>query len=130
MNKKIITVFVAIALLFALCVNASATSSQYIFEVGDVTVILDPDNTLSERAKTNIVNYLAGNESDIATHNVLCSVFGHKYETNTATRVTHCVRDTAPRCKQETFEIETCTRCDYTVATLIATKYISCCPED
>ena len=130
MNKKIITVFVAIALLFAMCVNASATSSQYIFEVGNVTVILDPDNTLSEEAKMNIVNYLTSDESDIATHNILCSVFGHKFETSIATRVTHRVSTAEPRCKKETFEIETCTRCDYAVATLIATEYIFCCPED
>lgn len=130
MNKKIITIFVAIALLFALCVNASASSSQYIFEVGNVTVMLDPDNTLSERAKTNIVNYLTGNESGIATRSILCSVFGHKFETSTASRILHRVNTTAPRCKKETFEIETCTRCDYSSATLVSYEYIFCCPED
>ena len=67
---------------------------------------------------------------DAVTYNLLCDLFGHKYETSeTVRRTIHCVKSTDPRCKMETYNVNVCSRCDALVHDIIMTEYISCCPE-
>ena len=130
MKKKILVILTATMLLFAMCINTSATTNQYIYEIDNKTIIFDSNTSLDETTSINIVNHLVYGDTDVATYGLMCTLFGHKYESSVITAITHRVVDTDPRCLQEAYEVQTCTRCEYTISERINYQYISCCPED
>ena len=130
MKKKILVILTATMLLFAMCINTSATANQYIYEIDNKTIIFDSNTSLDETARINIVNHLVYGDTDVATYGLMCTLFGHKYESSVVTAITHRVADTDPRCLQEMFEVQTCSRCEDTVVERINYHYISCCPEN
>lgn len=131
--KKLLAIILTIASVFSvMSFTASAEEANedvitvtrgdvdYVFEVGV--------------SQDHIDSFILLCEEDIdctceetSTYNVLCTLFGHKLESSTATTITHKVYSTDPRCVRKTYKVESCTRCDYTNRTLTNTTYISCC---
>ena len=95
---------------------------------GEITVIVP--ETASEEAKAKIHAHFCG-ECDEAvsaeTRGLTCTLFGHKLETGSTTTITHKVRTTAPRCLEEIYTYEICSRCDYESYLLASSAYIYCC---
>ena len=113
-----------------LCLNCFATSDQYIYEIENQTIVFEENSAFDQETKQYIVECLANEYPDAVTYNLLCDLFGHKYETSeTVRRTIHCVASTDPRCKMETYNVNVCSRCDALVHDIIMTEYISCCPE-
>ena len=127
--KKIIALFLAVVFVFsAMSITAyaeDASKNTVTVTVNDVEFVFDADTTEDFRSKF-IAHYFSHGE-EATTYGLTCTLFGHKLESSVTIAITHKVRNTAPRCLQEKFNTEVCTRCDYTNATLLTSSYISCC---
>ena len=128
--KKIFVSLLTILMICTFSVSAlAATEENYVYNIGSVTVIFDENDTWDASTREAIAHRLAyGDDTAISTYNLLCNMFGHKYETKGVTTVTHCVLDEAPRCLEETFNLSLCTRCNDQVTERTGYCYIFCCP--
>ena len=129
--KKILVALmsVIIALISALPCSALETDlcNHESCECAQIEFIFKNENIDSETAE-KIINKLSGNDSDATTYGIMCTLFGHKYETTEiVTAITHNVRTSAPRCLREDYECSVCSRCDHVEETLVYSSYISCC---
>ncbi len=131
--KKILAIILTIASVFSvMSFTASAEETPedvIVITRGDVDYVFE-----AGVSEDHIDSFILLCEEDIdctceetSTYNVLCTLFGHKLETSTASTVTHNARTTAPRCLKKTYTVESCTRCDYSTKTLKSSQYISCC---
>lgn len=131
--KKILAIILTVASVFSvMSFTASAeetTEDVIVITRGDVDYIFE-----AGVSQDHIDSFILLCEEDIdctceetSTYNVICTLFGHKLETSTASTVTHKARTTAPRCLKKTYTVESCTRCDYSTKTLKNSQYISCC---
>lgn len=122
--KKIIAVIMAFSFVIgAMSVTVNAADSfdaphvEYIFEDG-----------VSADVQQRVIAAIKGeNSGDASTYGLTCTLFGHKLETGTSIEIAHEDRATAPRCLENTYYYEICTRCDYNELTLIDSAYIYCC---
>lgn len=129
--KRTTMFIMAIALFISFTVHSSAIESEInIITINNVDVIFDANSSLTEEAKQHIAEYLVCGASNMQTYGLICNLFGHKNTTEIVTTITHCVRDTVPRCLDEEWEITTCSRCDNVETTRIAYSYRNCCPEE
>ncbi|MBQ8763971.1 MAG: hypothetical protein IJZ07_07690 [Clostridia bacterium] len=128
--KKIIALIMAVVSVFSV-MTISAYAQNIEEETVTVTVentdFIFNSNTTEEFRSKFIASYLNPVDDGAETYGLTCTLFGHKLESSIVTSVTHKVRTIAPRCLQEKYNVETCTRCDYTNKTLISSTYISCC---
>ena len=135
MKKTIRVLAFLLVIMTALSVVASATSENtatYTYETEDTeyTVIFS-DSSVSQEKQEAIAQKLIGlNDSSAQTYGLGCILFGHDYLYDTVHVVTHRVLSTAPRCKQDSYDVTYCEDCDYFEENLYATTYIHCCPED
>lgn len=127
--KKIIALMLVVISVFSvmsISVYAEDTANNSVtVTVNETTFIFDADTSEDFRNKA-ISNYF-NPENDGATYGLTCTLLGHKLESSVMTTITHKVRATDPRCLRETYNVEVCTRCDYTNPILIGSSYISCC---
>lgn len=127
--KNIIKAIALFTLTILLSVSLFAADTEHkTYEKNKVTVIF-PDNNFTELEKEKIVTYLTtGNQ--ITPQNILCNILGHNMVlTGEGIKtITHRVRDTAPRCLEQTYDIYSCSRCSEKSSKLIGARAISCCP--
>ena len=131
--KRLISTLIALALLTSCllipassAVIATTDNSTGHFAENDITVMFPEEP--SQFFRDHVMADLAGEaESGDTTDSLLCTLFGHNYETSIVISVSHRVRPTAPRCLQSTYEYKVCTRCGYTQSTLLSSVYIYCC---
>lgn len=128
--KKAFVVILTLILLCTFSVSTlAATDEVYIYDIGSVTVIFNENDTWDATTREAIAHRLVyGNDDTSTTYNLLCSLFGHKYETKGVTAITHCVFDEAPRCLEEYFDLSLCSRCDDQLIERTGFRYIYCCP--
>lgn len=128
--KKIIALILVFVFAFStMSITACAEESKentVTVTVNGVEFVFDANTTEDFRNKF-IAHYFSHNDENAATYGLTCTLLGHKLESSIARTITHKARATAPRCLQETYNIEVCTRCDYTNSTLLSRAYISCC---
>ena len=128
--KRIISLIMAVVSLF--CVVSVSAGAEGVSEdtvtvtVNETVFIFDADTTEAFREKF-IADYFNGEDEGATTYGLTCTLFGHKIETTTVTAVTHKAKATSPRCLREIYDVDNCTRCDYTKSTLINSNYIVCC---
>ena len=128
--KRIFALTIAILISVFSCVNASAIESEMtVITIDNVDVEFSQNSLLTNEQKQNVAEKLVlGNDyKAIESYGLTCTLFGHKYTTETAITVTHCVSSTAPRCLQQHWNIAVCSRCDNTEQTLVSQAYIHCC---
>jgi len=112
---------------FCLSVNANDTITGN----SDYTVIFAEDSCFDEHEKEQIIKHLTDSATNGATtYNLLCTLFGHNYQTEFVSGVRHKVYDAAPRCIEEVYELQICTRCSDVQSNLISYSSIFCCPEE
>ena len=128
MKRIIALILVAVSLfsVISISVYAEGTEENTItVTVNDVEFVFDADTTEDFRHKF-IAHYFDHNNGASA-YGLTCTLFGHKIESSVVTAVTHKALSTSPRCLRETYNVETCSRCDYTNKTMISSAYIVCC---
>lgn len=125
--KNLFTTLLVFTLLT--CTFVIPTSAKTNTNNNNVEIIINGD--VSEETKAKIERYFATGEpatdESISNYGLTCTLFGHKLENTVIETITHKVRATSPRCKEQTYLYEACTRCDYETSTLVDTEYISCC---
>ena len=129
MKKIIAFIMVVVSLLCMVSVSAGAEGiieDTVTVTVNEVEFIFDADTTEEFREKA-IAHYFIGEDNSTATYGLTCTLFGHKIESSVIAAVTHKAKATSPRCLQERYNVETCSRCDYTNSTKISAAYIVCC---
>lgn len=130
MKKIIALIMVVVSLFGVMSVSAGAEGASedtVTVTVNETMFIFDADTSEDFREKV-IAHYFNGeNDGAATTYGIMCTAFGHKTESSVVFAVTHKVRDTSPRCRQEIYEVTTCSRCDYLKSEKIDSKYIVCC---
>lgn len=128
--KKLFIALLALLLISAFSVSSfAATEENYMYNIGSVTVIFDENDTWDASTREAIAHRLVyGDDTAISTYNLLCNMFGHKYETKGVTTVTHCAQSSQPRCLEEVFNISLCSRCGDQLTERTGYCYIYCCP--
>ena len=128
MKKIIALVLVVVSLFSVMSISVYADDAKentVTVTVNEIVFVFDADTSEEFRSKV-IANYFSHDE-DTATYGLTCTLFGHKLESSVVVTITHNAKSTAPRCLEQTFNMEACTRCDYTTKTLIDATYIHCC---
>lgn len=127
--KKLCVLLLSICLLISFCTSVNANDT--ITGNSNYTVIFAEDSRFDEHEQEQIKKLLTGDTTnDIATYNLLCTLFGHNYQTEFVTAIQHKVYDAEPRCIEEIYELEICTRCSDMKSDLISRSSIFCCPEE
>lgn len=135
MKKTIRVLAFLLVMMTALTIVASASdenTTTYTYETEDTeyTVIFS-DSSIPQEKQEAITQKLIGlGDSSAQTYGLGCVLFGHDYLYEVVHVVTHKVYSTAPRCKQDSYDVTLCEDCDYFEEDLYATAYIDCCPED
>lgn len=128
--KKIIALIMAVvSLLCVMSVSAGAegvSDETITVTVNETVFIFDADTTVELRDAV-IESYFTGEDNRMAVYGLTCTLFGHKLESSIVTAITHKAKATSPRCLRERFDVEVCSRCDYTKSELISNDYIVCC---
>lgn len=128
--KNLFILMMALLLICAFSVSSfAATEETYVYDMGSVTVIFEGNDTWDAATREAVAHRLVyGENDDSTTYNLLCNLFGHKYETKGVTAITHCAQSSQPRCLEETFNISLCSRCDDQLTERTSYCYIYCCP--
>ena len=127
--KKVITLFLVIMLISIFSLSAFATSEEiYVYEINNVSIIFDKNDAFDASTREMIAHKLAHDDDAVTPYGLMCTLFGHKYEASGVTTITHCVEPTDPRCLEEYFYVQVCTRCEDSIVERTGLSYISCCP--
>ena len=131
---KVIKIMLAIIFCIALSLSFSAnviSESEIYYQEDDVTVIFDTESVLSADQKQFIADKIVSGEpivdDGVATYS-WCWITGHDIVSELVYAVEHKYSPTVPRCKKETYNVESCTKCDHMDYTLISTIMLVCCP--
>lgn len=128
--KKIIALMLVVISIFSvmsISVYAEDTADNTVtVTVNETTFIFDASTSEEFRSKA-IAGYFNAENDGAAAYGLTCTLLGHKLESSYMTTITHKVRATDPRCLQERYNVEVCTRCDYTNPILISSTYTTCC---
>ncbi len=128
MKRIISLVLVVVSLFSVMSISAYAeetTENTIIVTVNEIEFIFDTDTT--EEFRNKAIAHYFNNDDSTSSYGLTCTLFGHKLESSVITAITHKAKATDPRCLQERYNTEVCSRCDYTNSTLIGSVYISCC---
>lgn len=129
--KKTLVCLLALFLICTFSLSALAASEEtYIYEIGNVTVIFDDTNTLDPASRAAVAQKLVNGDNNVATYGFLCALLNHDYEETGVTTITHCAQPEQPRCLEEYFIVQVCSRCEDTIVERIGYGYITCCPND
>lgn len=112
--------------VMSISASAEETSENIIVNDGQ-TVFIFENGVSSEMQSRFIADYYNLDNDGAETYGLTCTLLGHKLESSTAITITHKVRTTAPRCLREYYDLEACSRCDYSNSTFLYSEYISCC---
>ena len=132
MKKTIRILAFLLVFMTALTVVASATGEStavYTYETEDTeyTVTFSNDAIPQEKQEAIAKKLIGVDDSSSQTYGLICTLFGHDYVYDSVNVVTHKVLSTAPRCKQQTYDVTYCDNCDYYEEELVSTTYIYCC---
>lgn len=127
--KRFISILSVITILFGISVLPVSAAETYTAD--EIEIIIENDDISDETLDRIMAFYLNGDDEKeddgVETCGLTCSLFGHKLESSTVSKITHKARTTAPRCLKKIYKYETCTRCDYEKSTLQSSTYINCC---
>ena len=127
--KKVFITLLTLLLLSTFSLSAFAVNEEvYTYNIGNMTIIFDEADTFDAATREAIAHKLANGNEHISSYGLLCTLFGHNYEEKAVTTVTHCVEPDQPRCLQECFIVQVCSRCEDTIVERTGFRYITCCP--
>lgn len=125
--KKIIAFIMAVTLVFSAMsisvyaedaseISVTVNGIEFIFEAGTSEEFID-----------KFIEDYFNPEDDAQTYGITCTLLGHDIEKTTTYVITHNARTSDPKCLKKTYNVDTCTRCDYASKTLLKQEYIYCC---
>ena len=129
--KKIRLIMIPV-LCIILAVNIMAYTAGggvYEFPDEDKVVTFENNCTLTEDEQLTVAErliYGSPEDPDVQTYS-WCWLTGHDLTNNMVSVVTHQARATQPRCYRETYNVATCSNCDYMEEDLLTSVYIVCC---
>lgn len=132
--KRIISCLAIVCLLMCGFVMSSSAADDgvsvaYTFVYGDKEITVESSELSYEEMKA-IADVVAGvePENEASPCGIWC-LFGHNLTTSYVTEVTHNAYTTSPKCLQNKYQVESCTRssCDYAEKTLLTSTRISTC---
>ncbi|MBQ9112235.1 MAG: hypothetical protein IJY08_01490 [Clostridia bacterium] len=126
--KKTLTLIISIIICISICfcISVSANSNPIIIE--NTEVFFEETCNLSNDAKQQIAEEIVYGSPSVSTYGLSCTIFGHDCTIELVTTITHYAQNTYPKCLQETWEVETCTKCGESITqTRVNYKYIDCC---
>ena len=137
MKKFIIIAIISILVISCLSMFCYASfNNSYTFYYNDREITIE-GNSLNQFRAQRIADYIAYGSipteeiglGDEMNSSLLCIIFGHSIETYSATEVIHNVYTTSPKCVENYYSVEYCTResCDYFQKTLTHSYRISEC---
>jgi len=122
--------FIFILVSLSLVINATdGISYVYNYPEQNITVEFQGDTSFSEDIRQMIADSIVYNISPAQTYS-LCWLVGHDITIERVSAIYHERSEYDPRCQWEIYDVEKCSKCDYTYARLVTSKYISCCPPD
>jgi hypothetical protein len=125
-KKRLVSGLMAICMLVMLVNGVGAESEKtFVFKYGEKEITVC-GNVDSQKAKA-ISDSIRGDESEVATRGLVCTLLGHTLERMGIIEITHKYYATVPRCREIDYDVVYCTRCDYTVWTQISNGRIYCC---
>lgn len=130
--KKIGSIILVLAFLIGMMqmvVTAQDNVEDYTSIGSDCEVDVYIPEDISPEVRAKILAYMfgEGNTDPEQDRNILCTLFGHSFETTTTYAVTHNVYTTSPKCVRNTYKTNTCTRCGYVETELVRSERISTC---
>lgn len=128
--KKIISLMLVVVSLFSIMtvsVYAEDANKKTVTVIVNETDFIFDASTSEEFRNKFIAHYFNHDDDGVEAYGLTCTLFGHNLKTSVSTVITHKAKATSPRCLQETYSVETCSRCDYTNSTLLSSAYIVCC---
>lgn len=129
--KKTFVFLLTLLLVIVFSLSAFAKTEEiYIYEIDNVTIVFDENDTFDATTRQAVAQMLVNGKEEFATYNLLCTLFDHNYEQKGVTTITHCVHADQPRCLEEYFVVQVCSRCEDTIVTRTGFSYITCCPND
>ncbi len=122
-------------LIIMLSVNVLALTSStgtFAFPEEDKVVTFDENTTLTAEQQQMVAERLVygAPADDGASTYAWCWLTGHDYTYDVVLVVTHKKSAYSPRCYRESYNVETCTKCDHMSEEFLTGVYIVCCPED
>lgn len=124
----------ALCIAFSLSFSANAVQTfEFFYENEETTVIFSTDSLFSIDKKQIIADKLVyGNdfdENNVSTYS-WCWLTGHDLIIESVNVIEHKVRTNEPRCDIRSYDVESCTKCDYMKETLVSEMPYVCCPVD
>lgn len=122
-------------LVILLSMNTLALNTgggTYDFADENKVVAFEETSTLSAEQQQMVAERLVygATEDDGVSTYAWCWLTGHDLTYDTVLVITHKKSAYSPRCYEETYHVETCTKCDHMSEELVGGVYIVCCPED
>jgi len=133
---RITKIMLAIVCCIALSLSFSAnviSESEIYYHAEDITVVFDAESIFSSEQKQFIADKIVSGEPIVAdgvSTYAWCWLTGHDIISEIVYAVEHKVYDEIPRCIENIYDVESCTKCDHMDYTLINTSPIFCCPEE
>ena len=129
--KKIKIILIVCLILSLTIVSANALESPNksgnIYELQGVTIQFESNSNFDLKEQNYIAEFLVYGNEKTSPYGLSCLLFGHNYETEVVTSIKHKARATAPRCLEEIYDIQVCSKCGDIQKTLLASRYIYCC---
>lgn len=127
-KTRILSFILAVGILLSSMQVFAFASESDAHEYAENEVVYIFEDGISEEMQAKIIASINGEEDDAKTYNIICDLLGHNVETTETSTITHKAKTTAPRCLKKTYSIETCSRCDEVISTmLVKSEYIFCC---
>ena len=131
-TKMVLSIICCIGLSFSFSANTIVESEIY-YQEEDITVIFDVGSVLSAEQKQFIADKIVTGEDIVAdgvSTYALCWLTGHDIVNEVVSVIEHKVSETNPRCKKDTYDVASCTKCDHLEYTLISSTMTLCCPVE
>ena len=124
---KYVISFVLVCIMMLVTVSGSDSGTLVIeYTDDDITVVFENAAGNNEEFYKRIADRLVYGDEYSTSKLSWCWLFGHNIQTNTVNVTTHNVRSVSPKCLRNTYNVETCSKCDYYNEELIASAYIVC----
>ena len=133
---KIIRIILSFILCSVLSLSFSAnviSETEIYYQEENLTVIFEENSVLSSEQKQFIADTIVSGEpiidDGISTY-AWCWLTGHDLVYEGVTVIEHKVSPSNPRCKENIYDVESCTKCDHMEYTLVYSGMTLCCPEE
>lgn len=124
--KNIFRLTVLVLLIAMSCIAVFAQDTTH-DKSNDIEIIFEIDSVFTDSQKQNIIKHFTGEDGHTASVKGILCLFGHNLTTERVQYITHRYYASIPRCLQETYDVSTCSRCDYTSSTFVSSRRVPCC---